>query len=323
MSLPRGGREYPRTWLEFEDFFPDEESCHQYLAALRWPDGFVCSVCQWTGHPWLVRRHLYRCRHCRRECSVTTGTLFQRTHLPLRIWFLAAWEMTSTKHGTTAVDVQRQLGLGSYTTAWLLCHKLRRAMVRSGRDQLSGTVEADEIYLGSLEPGRRGGWSSLTKAIIVVVVETKRDHLGRVRLKHVPDLTARSLAGFVREVVVPGSHVHTDKLQSYASLKRDYRHEATAVTTLPESAETALPGVNRIAALLKRWLLGVVQGGLAREHLQTYLEEFSFRFNRRSSSARGLLFRRLLEQVVVTEPLPWEKLAQGTGRGRNRPGGVK
>ena len=250
MSLPRGGRDYPRTWLEFERFFPNEEACHQYVVTLRWPTGFVCPTCEWTDQPWRVRRNKYRCRRCRAEVSVMAGTLFHRTRIPLRVWFLAAWEMTSTKHGTTALDVQRQLGLGSYATAWLLCHKLRRAMVRSGRDQLSGTVEADEIYLGGLEPGRRGGWSSLRKAIIVVVVETKRGRLGRVRLKHVPDLTAQSLAGFVREVVVPGSGVHTDKLQSYASLKRDYRHEAVAVTTLPDSADAALPGVNRIAALL-------------------------------------------------------------------------
>lgn len=321
MSFPRGGRDYPRTLPEFARFFPDDVACHQYLVQLRWPGGFVCPACQQTSQLWLVRRRKYRCRRCRTETAVTSGTIFHRTHVPLRLWFLAAWELTSTKHGTTALDLQRQLGLKSYATAWLLGHKLRAAMVRPHRELLSGTVEADETYVGGEEAGRKGR-GALTKAIVALAVEVKRQHLGRVRLRHVPDLTAHSLAGFVRDVVAPGSAVHTDGWQGYKSLSPDFRHEVTVVTAVNDPTHVALPGVHRVASLLKRWLLGVEQGGIAREHLPAYLEEFTFRFNRRTSKARGLLFCRLLEQAVVTPPVPLHQVVKHTGRGRRRRGGL-
>ena len=147
--------DYPRTLIELEHRFGSEEACAEYLTALRWPDGWKCPRCA-GSQPWAVRRNRWRCDQCRYEMSVTAGTIFQDSHVPLTIWFRAMWQVTSQKNGMSALGLQRVLGFGSYKTAWAMLHKLRRAMVRPGREQLSGSVEADETYLGGLEEGVRG-----------------------------------------------------------------------------------------------------------------------------------------------------------------------
>lgn len=319
LLLPRGGRDYPRTLPEFEQFFPDEKACYQYLLRVRWPNDWRCPRCSSHRQPWTTQRQLLLCPQCRAHVSVTAGTIFHRSQLPLRRWFQVIWAVVSAKHGTTALDIQRTFGLGSYYTAWVMLHKLRSAMVRPDRDQLAGTVEVDEIYIGSEEHGRRGGWSTLKKAIVVIAIEMKPHRLGRVRLQHVTGLSAEQLVPFVRAVITPGSKVHTDGLRGYASLDRHgFQHRVTVAWSSADPSHVTMPGVNRVAALLKRWLLGVEQGGMAPEHLQAYLEEFTFRFNRRSSKARGLLFRRLLEQAVRTPPIPAQDIIKYTGRGRRR-----
>ena len=236
--------------------------------------------------------------------------------LALRLWFLAAWELTSQKYGANALGLQRVLGLGSYKTAWVWLHKLRRAMVRPDRDQLSGVVQVDESYVGGVEAGVRGR-ETIKKAIVAIAAEVDGRKIGRIRLRWVPDLSAPVLRGFVKDSIVPASTVHTDGWPSYQGLaKLGFRHTVTNLSTSGDHAHVLMSAVHRVASLLKRWVLGTLQGGIAREHLPYYPDEFTFRFNRRTSRARGLLFYRLLEQAVQCASTPASALYLGTERGK-------
>lgn len=316
LGRPRAGVDYPRNRVEFDEFFPDDDACLQYLERLRWPEVFECPRCGMTGEPWRTSRGLLLCRQCRKHASTTAGTVFHRTRTPLRLWFVAAWEVTSQKYGANALGLQRILGLGSYQTAWAWLHKLRRAMVRSGRDRLHGVVEVDETYVGGEEAGVSGR-QTIRKAIVAVAVEVTDDRMGRVRLCHVPDVSGPSLVGFVTEIAEPGCRVNTDGWKGYNGLSaRGFDHHVTVISSSPDPAHVLMPAVHRVASLLKRWLLGTLQGGIAREHLPYYLDEFTFRFNRRRSRARGMLFYRLLQQAVQHGHTPTAQLYRGTGRGR-------
>ncbi len=260
---------------------------------------------------------------CGRQASVTAGTIFHRTRTPLRLWFEAGWQMTSQKHGVPALGVQRSLGLGSYQTAWAMLQRCRVAMVRPGRDRLAGHVEVDEGYVGGVESSAQGRKTE-TKAIVAIAVEIKHPKgFGRIRLKHVPDVTAESLLSFVDEAVEPGATVHTDGWQAYWNLpERGFEHERTIMRQQNDPAHIVMPGVHRVASLLQRWLLGTHQGRISHEHLDAYLNEFTFRFNRRNSRRRGLLFYRLLEQAIAAEPVTYRSLVvnpNATGRRSPRP----
>ena len=250
-----------------------------------------------------------RCTACQRQTSVTAGTIFEGTRKPLRVWFQAAWYLTSQKFGGNALGLQRVLGFGSYQTAWSWLHKMRRAMVRPGRDLLSGRVEVDETYVGGREEGMVGRHTE-KKAIVVVAIEVREPKgFGRVRLRQVPDVSGDSLVGFIRDVVMSGSVILTDGWKGYDSLPQyGYKREKTVLSSSGDPAHVALPGVHRVASLLKRWILGTHQGAVSNKHLDYYLDEFTFRFNRRTSKARGLLFYRLLQQAVRTDPVPYGKL---------------
>lgn len=313
---PRRGIDYPRDLPEFDEFFPDEDACWRYLERLRWPDGFQCPKCGTQGEPWRTSRRRLVCRHCEHQHSVTRGTIFHRTRKPLKLWFRAAWEITSQKYGANALGLQRVLGLGSYETAWAWLHKFRRAMVRPGRDRLAGTIEVDESYLGGPEAGLSGR-KTVKKAIVAIAVElTKEGKIARIRLRHVPDVSADSLIPFLEEVVELGSTIRTDGWKSYGSLpSRGYEHDVTVLSATDQPAHIVFPSVSRVAALLKRWILGTLQGGIASEHLNSYLDEFTFRFNRRTSKARGLLFYRLLQYAVQLPHTSTDDLEQGVGRG--------
>jgi len=277
--------------------------------SLRWPEGFHCPAC---GHAkaWWTGRGVLHCARCGQQTSVTAGTVFQDTHKPLRLWFRAMWTVTSQKHGVSALGLQRVLGLGSYHTAWAWLHKLRRAMVRPGRDQLSGAVEVDEVYVGGERPGKRGRGAA-GKSIVVVLAEEDGAGIGRIRLQRVADASGQSLCGAVRQCVAPGSVVHTDGLSSYSGLAAlGYRHEAIRKDP-GEVGENLLPRVNRVASLLKRWMLGTHQGAIEPPHLDYYLDEFTFRFNRRASRSRGKLFYRLAQQAVAIDPVPESSLRGG------------
>ena len=303
--------DYPRTLEEFEARFASEEACRAYLAQLRWPNGFVCPRCG-GSKAWPARGVLWHCAGCGRQTSVTAGTIFQDTRSPLTTWFRAMWAVTSQKTGASALAVQHVLGLGSYQTAWTWLHKLRRAMVRPSRDRLTGRVEVDETFLGGL--GGAQGRSTATKALIAVAAEAVGHGIGRIRMRQIPDASARSLNAFIGETIMPGSVVHTDGWRGYDQVKaHGYRHRVTFLRGDPARADL-LPRVHRIVSLLKRWLLGTHQGAVNRAHLDYYLDEFTFRFNRRRSQHRGKLFFRLVEQAVASGPLPYKRLVQSDHR---------
>jgi transposase-like protein len=301
--------DYPRNLAEFEARFSTEAACREYLVRLRWPDGFCCPRCG-GRKSWPVREVLLQCSVCGHQSSVTAGTIFQDTRKPLTLWFRAMWAVTSQKNGASAVGLQRVLGLGSYDTAWTWMHKLRRAMVRPGRDQLSGRVEMDETYWGGEEVDVRGRQTE-DKALIVIAAQEDGGGIGRIRMRHIADASAESLMPFVEEVIEPGSNVHTDGWLGYSPLEgRGYRHRITFLKGKNESASELLPRVHLVASLLKRWLLGTHQGAVSREHLDYYPDEFTFRFNRRKSRSRGKLFLRLAEQAVAVGPTPYKSMVK-------------
>lgn len=302
--------DYPMTVLEFEERFASEAACRKYLFDLRWPEGFVCPRCG-GRRSWETRRGLYRCCGCDVQASLTAGTIFQDTHKPLRVWFRAMWYVTNQKHGVSALGLQRVLGLGSYRTAWTWLHKLRRAMVRPGRDRLSGTVEVDETYVGGEKPGKRGRGAA-GKALVVIAVEDKGvEGIGRVRLQRVKDASAQSLTAAVQAAVAAGSTVRTDEWGGYSSLdSAGYTHTVAREATEP--GESPLPLVHRVASLLKRWLLGTHQGAVCASHLDYYLDEYTFRFNRRACRSRGKLFYRLVQQAAAIAPVTGQDIRGGT-----------
>jgi hypothetical protein len=298
--------DYPRALMELEKRFSSDEACREYLFALRWPEGFICPRCG-GGHAWPTGRGLWLCAQCRHQASVTAGTIFQGSRLPLTLWFRAIWHVTSSKSGMSALSVQRILGLGSYQTAWAWLHKLRRAMVRPGRDRLSGTIEVDETYWGAEEEGVIGRLTEKKALFLVAAQHDGVRKIGRIRMRRIPDLTKASVQRFVCESIEPGSVLRTDGLSIYAGLK-GYRHDPVVIAGSGRTADELLPRVHTVVSLVKRWLLGTHQGAVSHRHLDYYLDEYTFRFNRRTSRSRGKLFYRLIQQAVQVEPHPYRTL---------------
>ena len=301
--------DYPRDLTEFEACFATEEACRQYLFRLRWPHGFRCPRCGGEKY-WPLRGVLLQCAGCGHQASVTAGTIFQDTRSPLRLWFRAMWWVVAQKNGASALGLQRVLGLRSYEKAWTWLHKLRRAMVRPGRDRLAGKVEVDETYLGGLEEGVRGRETE-KKALIVVAAQEDGRGVGRIRLQQIPNASAESLIPFLEDSVERGSLIHTDGWLGYEPLeKKGYRHAITFLHGHEESPSELMPRVHLGVSLLKRWLVGTHQGAVSHQHLDYYLDEFTFRFNRRRSRSRGKLFFRLVQQAVNIEPVPYARIVQ-------------
>lgn len=296
--LEREELPFPHSLPEFQRLFPDEAACAEYLERVRWRDGFVCPHCAVADEPRHVstRLKVLRCRHCRRDTSLTAGTVMERTHMPLSVWFWGAYLVASQTPGMSAVQFQRQLGLSCYETAFQILHKLRVGMVRPDQDRIGGkpdeTVEADETWVGGRTRGKgRGVHDMVLVACAVEVRQRKRTgslnkrktgrYAGRVRLSVVPDRSAKSLVGFIESVVMPGTTVITDDWSGYAALgKRGYLHTAVAERGDMEVAETFLPIIHLVFSNLKTWLRGT-HHGVSPQHLQAYLNEFTFRFNRR------------------------------------------
>jgi transposase-like protein len=303
--------DYPKTLLELEERFATEEQCRAYLTELRWPEGFVCPSCG-GQKSWPAGRGRLICAACRHQATVTAGTIFQDRRLPLRLWCRAIWQVTSQKNGASALGLQRVLGLGSYQTAWTVLHKLRRAMVRPGRDKLSGRVEVDETLVGGETPGRKGRGVP-SQALVVIAAQEDGPGIGRIRLTRIPEASADHLHRFIQGAVVQGSCVHTDGWKPYQGLDRlGFQHEVSKLKGQNKNAATELlPRVHLVASLLKRWLLGTHQGAILPEHLDYYLDEFTFRFNRRTSASRGKLFYRLAQQAVQVSPVPYRMLVGG------------
>lgn len=309
------GRDYPRDWNQFLDWFADEEACLSYLEQLRWPEGFVCPRCGETSEPYRSSRSRLMCRVCRYQGTVTAGTVFDKTRTPLRTWLAAAWYLTGQKYGVSALGLQRVLGLGSYQTSWAMLHRFRRAMVRPGRERLKGQVEVDESYVGMRDPSKflKGmkPKSHTSRSLVAIAVEMQEPRgFGRIRLRRVPLASERYLLPFVCGAIEPGASVHTDGSAAYRSLpEHGYVHQQSVHLGSDDPAHVSMPGVHRVASLLKRWFLGTHQGAVQPSQLDHYLDEFTFRFNRRTSRSRGLLFYRLLEQAVATEPVTYQHIA--------------
>ena len=278
--------DYPKTILELEKRFGYEAAYRICLCTLRWADGFVCP--HYQKECWSMANGRWLCVDCRAQVSVTAATIFQDSKLPLTMWFGAMWQLTSQKNDVSAVGLQRQLGLGSYKTAWTMLHKLRRAMVRPGRQRLQGVIEVDEAYCGGTEEHVRGR-ETYEKALIAVALEADGQRLGRIRLRHITDPSRKTLHCFIAHVITPGSTVQTDGLSAYRELQ-GYVHEPQVQSSQPKNADHLLPRAHLVISLFKRWLLGTHQGAISRDYLQDYLDEITFRFNRRSSASRSELF---------------------------------
>lgn len=306
------GHDYPRTYREFVTMFPDNVACAAYLERLRWPSGDRSPACgELSATPWRHTRGRLVCPVCRHQTTVTTGTIMEKTRTPLTTWFEAAWHLTTAKNGMSAKTFERTLGI-NYSKGWMILQRFRVAMVRSERERLSGEIEVDETLVGGIDHGGKSGRGA-KKCVVVIAVEIQQPKgFGRVRMRYVTDASKDSLVTFVCDVTIPDSVVMTDGFRSYNGLSEyGYTHQRTVLSTSGDPAHVAMPGVHRVASLLKRWILGTHQGSVESVHLQSYLEEYTFRFNRRASRSRGLVFRRLLEQSVVTKPLVEANIAKG------------
>lgn len=324
--LQRDDLAFPHSLPEFQRMFPDEAACATYLEKCRWSKGFICPNCQISGEPYRFanRPGVLRCRKCQRNTRLTAGTVMEQTHTPLSTWFWAAYLITSQTQGMSAVQFQRQLGLSRYETAFQILHKLRAGMVRPDQDRIGGThgehVEADETLVGGRTRGKgRGVHDKMLVACAVEVRQRKPGtrldkrkggrYAGRVRLAVVPDRSAASLCGFLENVAMPETKIITDDWSGYNSLgKRGYAHTAVVERGDPAIAEEFLPIIHLVFSNLKTWILGI-HHGVSHQHLQAYLNEYTFRFNRRFYPFNA--FRSLLGIGVNIEAPTYAELYSG------------
>jgi transposase-like protein len=319
--MPVAGAHYPRTTGEFLAWFGTDEDCLDYLEWLRWPDGFSCPGCGHAGG-WRLADGRIKCGGCGARTSLTAGTIFDRTRTPLTVWFHACWLFATAKDGISAQHLQRALGIGSYQTAWAMLHRLRSVLVRPGRDRLAGTVEVDETYIGGEEPGLPGGRAYGKKVLTGIAVEVRPGKgIGRCRMAPLADFSSATLVAFIKENVEAGATVITDGLNAYRALPgHGYAHDRRvqrAARARGEDPGELLPAVHRVASLCKRWLLGTHQGSVDEAHLPAYLNEFAFRFNRRRSRSRGMVFYRIMELAAGHTPVRYRDLLATS---RPRPG---
>lgn len=291
--------------MEFQDRFATEAACLAYLAASRWPQGFICPGC--AGHrAWVLeRRHLWQCSACSLQTSVTAATVMHRTRTPLRTWFWAAYLVATHHPGISAKQLQRQLGLSRYETAWLILHKLRRAMVAPERSALTDEVEIDEFWLGGYEEGLKGSRQHGKKALVGAAVEVRGAGSGRLRLQVLANSRAKTLEAFTSSTTTRGAIVHTDGLNSYAGLAQlGYQHRPHKQTgASPE--DQLLLRVHRATSNLKAWMHGTHRG-VSHEHLPVYLDEFVFRHNRRGTPMAA--FQTLLGLGASHDPTTYSEI---------------
>jgi transposase-like protein len=277
---------FPKSLPEFQRQFAAEEACQDYLAACRWPDGFACRRCGHGQAYAIVKRRSWQCAACRHQVSLTAGTVLHNTKTPLTLWFWAAYLMTTDTRGISALLLQRQLGLRRYETAWIMLHKLRRAMVNAAREPLHGEVESDDTWIGGPQAGLRGSrqLKGRRAALVLVAVEKRGKASGRVRLAVIPDFKATTLNAFIKRNLTPGSTIYTDGLKSFSDLEESGYHHLARIqplrTDLRKGAKSAVPLADRAIGNLQQWLIGTYHG-VSRAQLQVYLDEFVFRHNRR------------------------------------------
>jgi transposase-like protein/ribosomal protein L37AE/L43A len=299
-------KEYPMTFREFIRRFSSEEQCRDYLFELRFPNGFVCPKCN-NGEYWKVNDTLYTCNKCRHQTSVIAGTIFQDTRKPLMDWFIAIWWITTQKNGASAIGLQRVLGLRTYESAWTWLHKIRVAMVNPNRLKLSGTVEIDETFIGGVAEGKRGRGAK-NKVQVIIAVELDGKKVGRCRMAIIDDASSDSIHPFIAENIEKGSTLITDGWSGYSGIESKCYTQKIHIQTGTVDPHKLLPHIHTIASLLKRWLLGTHQGRVEEKHLQSYLDEYVFRYNRRKSADRGLLFYRLMESATHTKTITYDEL---------------
>jgi transposase-like protein len=298
---------YPVSIVEFQRRFADEAACLEYLAASRWPEGYVCPGCGGREAWVLERRHLWECATCHRQTSVTAGTVMHGTRTPLTLWFWAAYLAATHAPGISAVQLQRQLAIARYETAWLILQKLRRAMIAPEREPLKDEVEVDESFVGGRNAARRGGRDRVGKVLVAAAVEVRGAGSGRVRLSVLEDASSDSLHSFVAEAVMPGAIVHTDGWKGYNGLAAagyDHRPIKQHWRDLEQRKEI-LPRAHRAISNLKTWLGGTHRGASIK-HLPVYLDEFTFRHNRRRSPMAA--FQTLLGLSSLHTPTTYAQI---------------
>jgi transposase-like protein len=297
---------FPKTKEELDQLVSSEQACRQFLDSVRWQNGFHCLACGST-HGWRTARGQVRCSSCQRQWSLTSGSILDGTRKPLSEWVRAVWHVTGRKSGISALGLQQELGLASYQTAWAWLHKIRQAMVQ--REWLYGNLEVDGIVLGGTQDSAfRNKWK--TPAIILIAVEVAQQKMGRLRIREVPEISGQSLTRFLQEGVQGGALIRTHTWKNYSELAPvEYQFSFTDTIAENPPNHPPLPAVNYVSSALRRWLRGTYCGGVNPRCLQSYLDEFAFRANHRSSQSRADLFRILL--CLVMEPI-----AEASARGR-------
>ena len=302
---------FPKTLREFQSKFATEEACQRYLAACRWPEGFVCPRCGNRDAYELVKRRCWQCTGCRHQVSITAGTILHNTKTPLTVWFWAAYLMTTDKRGVSALLLQRQLALRRYETAWMMLHKFRRAMVNLGREPLRGEVEVDDTWVGGTQAGLRGSrqLKGRKAALVLAAVEKRGRATGRARMAVIPDVKGVTVMAFLKNNVAPGSTVYTDGLKSFTGLQQaGFRHVSRTqplAGELRKGAKSVVPLADRAIGNLQQWLIGTYHG-VSREQLQVYLDEFVFRHNRRWLPMAA--FRTLLGLGTGRKPTAYNQI---------------
>lgn len=277
---------FPKTLREFQSMFATEEACQNYLVECRWPEGYACPRCGKRRAYELMKLRRWQCAGCRYQTSLTAGTILHNTKTPLRVWFWAAYLMTTDKRGISALFLQHQLGLRRYETAWTMLHKLRRAMVNSAREPLRGEVEVDDTWIGGMQAGLRGSrqLKGRKAALVLVAVEKRGRATGRARMAVIPDFKRSTLMTFLKQNVAPGSTVYTDGLKTFSGLEEAGLQHAPRSQPLPsdlrKGTKSVVPLADRAIGNLQQWLIGT-HHGVGRDQLQVYLDEFVFRHNRR------------------------------------------
>ena len=312
MGVPRPP--FPRNVREFQRQFGSEEACQQYLAACRWPEGFRCPRCDHQRAYAIVTPRRWECAACRHQVSLTAGTILHNTKTPRTLWFWAAYLMTTDKRGVSALLLQRQLGLRRYETAWMMLHKLRRAMVNAARKPLHGEVEIDDTWIGGPQPGIKGSRQLKDRRAVPVLaaVERRDDRSGRIRMVVLPNFTAMTITAILKEHIAPGSTVYTDGLKGFTGLQAaGYRHIALKQpvrSALRKGASSVVPLADRAIGNLQHWLIGTYHG-VSRAQLQVYLDEFVFRHNRRKQPMAA--FQTLLGLGTGRTPTPYRRIRGG------------
>ena len=303
---------FPKSLLQFQSEFATEEACQQYLAACRWPDGFVCPRCGHRHAYNMEKQRLRQCAACRHQVSLTSGTVLHNTRTPLMVWFWAAYLMTTDKRGVSAALLQRQLGLSRYETAWMMLHKLRRAMVNAAREPLHGEVEVDDTWIGGPQAGLRCSrqLKGRRAALVLVAAEKRGKVSGRVRMAVIPDFRKATITRFLTQNVATGLTIYTDGLKSFAGLEEvGFKHiprTQPRSTELRKGATSVVPLADRAIGNLKQWLIGTYHG-VSHAQLQVYLDEFVFRHNRRKMPMAA--FQTLLGLGTQHPPTPYARIS--------------